>query len=86
MLVSAQLHPYYNAGTHTDVEIPGFTFQIGEWYQYAMTIQRGRASIFVNGEKIYESATGYRRYFPTFRTVSSSGPVSGLAPWTRPTI
>ena len=38
LMVSPDLHPYYNAGVHQDVEVPEHTFEIGRWYHMAMTI------------------------------------------------
>jgi hypothetical protein len=77
LLVSPQLHPYYNAGTHTDVQVTSFAFHIGEWYQYAMTIMGGKASIFVNGEKVFESPQGVPASLPNI----GDGFVIGSGEW-----
>ncbi|MBN1425290.1 carboxypeptidase regulatory-like domain-containing protein [Candidatus Fermentibacteria bacterium] len=64
LLVSPKLHPLYDPGSHTDVEVPSHTFQLNEWYHYAMTIDNGFARVFVNGRQVFGSLNGVPARLP----------------------
>jgi hypothetical protein len=47
------MHPYFNAGQHWDIEVLNYTFDLNQWYQYAMVISNGTATIYVNGVAVH---------------------------------
>ena len=79
LLVSPRMHPYYDAGTHKDTEVPSFTFQSGRWYHYALTIGDGVAKVFVNGDRIFADSQGIPLRLPNVEDafIIGSGQQSG---------
>jgi hypothetical protein len=65
IMVTTDLHPFYNPGSHTDVTIGSFTFGLERWYHYAIVIQAGaNAVVYVDGHEIYSSALGVPSILP----------------------
>ena len=56
LMVSPTLHPYFNPGERRDRSVNGFTFNIGQWYHFAMTIGGGVVNIYVNGNLVDSGA------------------------------
>jgi hypothetical protein len=56
-LINPGLHPYIDAGIHSDYEFTGFTFSQNTWYHIAMVISGGTATLYVNGNAWSGSTT-----------------------------
>ncbi len=52
MLISPTLHPFVNAGVHTDVNFNGFTFTVPTWHHWAMTCSAGVSTSWVDGTNV----------------------------------
>lgn len=70
LMVTTDLHPFYNPGAHNDTTVSSFTFQFNRWYHYAMTIQGGgNAAIYVDGSQIHSSPAGVPATLPDESTI-----------------
>ena len=54
IMVNPEFLPFFDAGTHRDVSVPGFTVEEERWYHYVMTIGDDKVFIYMDGENIHE--------------------------------
>jgi enediyne biosynthesis protein E4 len=58
MLVNADMHPFWNAGTHTDIS-GGYAFALNTWHHYSMVIEGSRdAKVYVDGNLVATNSAG----------------------------
>ena len=52
-------HIFIEPGTHADVHYNEITFDLNEWYHYAMSVGGGKsAKVYVNGKLVFETSEG----------------------------
>ena len=53
IMVDTDLHPFFDAGSHSDETVLGYSFSINTWHHYAMTVKGGKSAIiYVDGAPI----------------------------------
>ncbi|MDE0022327.1 MAG: LamG domain-containing protein [Candidatus Poribacteria bacterium] len=55
IMVNPDFLPFFDAGTHKDVAVHGFTVEEERWYHYVMTIGDDKVFIYMDGENIHEN-------------------------------
>lgn len=55
IMVNPGFLPFFDAGTHADVAVQGFTVEEERWYHYVMTIGDEKVFIYMDGENIHEN-------------------------------
>jgi len=59
MLISPGLHPFYDPGSYSDVEVTTYKFEFGRWTHYALVIAGGQtAKVFIDGNLVSTSPNG----------------------------
>jgi Concanavalin A-like lectin/glucanases superfamily len=65
LLISPSLHPYFNPGTNTDVEVGAYTLALERWYHIALvSIGGGVATVFVDGDRVFAGSNGVPEVLP----------------------
>ncbi len=54
IMVDPSSRPFFDAGTHADVAVGGFTVEEERWYHYVMTIGDGKVFIYMDGDDIHD--------------------------------
>jgi filamentous hemagglutinin family protein len=56
LMVTSDMHPFYDPGEPAYTTVSDFTFELGRWYHYVMAVQGAAdAVIYVNGQQIHRS-------------------------------
>ncbi|GAI48016.1 unnamed protein product, partial [marine sediment metagenome] len=83
IMISPDYHPFYDPGTHNDQNVTDYTFKLGKWYHYAMTVLGGGdATIYVDGNAIHTSTAGVPTTLPNGNDVLMG---TGEGPGVHPT-
>jgi hypothetical protein len=59
LMVNPSFNPFWNMGHHVDKSLANFTFELDQWYHYAMTGAGKGGQIYVDGEFIGEVAESF---------------------------
>ncbi|GIX06656.1 MAG: hypothetical protein KatS3mg115_1059 [Candidatus Poribacteria bacterium] len=81
IMVNPGLQPFFDVGEHNDHTIAGFTFQLEQWYHYAMTYDGSVAIVYVDAQEV--GRVEKQVNLPTFDTPVLVG--VGEAPGVHPT-
>jgi hypothetical protein len=67
MLISPDLHPFYDPGAYADFQVTSYSFEVGKWTHYALVVAGGQsARVLIDGKVVSDTDSGVPDVLPSF--------------------